>query len=157
MRDWLRKRLDAYEERHERRDEEFAALISRSVDALAEKSILHVYIAILAGLNILIWLSVVIFPQDVQAAWERINELNSKIPAVMIVIIFGLGFWLTYSLFRLRLPDLEDLKFQKTVFASFHYSQRAAKRWRIWLFSTVGGIVNVLLLMITEIYLSHGY
>jgi len=148
MRDWLRKRLDSFEARQERHDEEFARLLINSVDALSNRKTLWIYVAILGTANAIIWLSVIIFPRDVMQAWFRVTDLDDKIGGMVIAILFGIGMWLTYSIFRLRFPDLEDPKFRDEVLASFNYSMHATKRWRVWLFAVTGGVLNVLFLIV---------
>lgn len=64
--------------------------------------------------------------------------------------------WLTYALFRLKFSDLEDPGFNDEVLASFSYSLHSTKRWRVWLVSVIGGILNVLLLIFVEIFLTAG-
>jgi hypothetical protein len=157
MRDWLRKRLDAYGESRERRDEEFAALVNSRIDALADRRILWLNIAILSFANLIVWLSVILFPADVLHAWQTVDNLDEKIAFTVLAITFGLGMWLTYSLFRLRFPDIENPRFDEEVFASFSYSLHSTKRWRIWLAAVVGGVLNALGLIFVEILLVYGY
>lgn len=156
MKDWLRKRLDAYEYRQERRDEEFASVLIHNIEAMSDRRTLRVFLAILTALNGFIWLSVILFPGDVKHAWAVVTNLDDKIAAVIIAMVFGLGMWLTYSLFRLKFPDLESPKFGDEVLASFNYSLHSTKRWRIWLVSVIGGVLNVLLLIFVDIFLAVG-
>jgi hypothetical protein len=157
MRDWIRARLDAYEGRYEQRDEEFAGLVSHHVNALSNRRTLKIYILILSSVNALIWLSVIVLPADVAAGWTIATGVNDRLGAVVIAIIFGIGMWLSYSLFRLKYPDLEDPKFENEIFASQKYSDHSVKRWCVWLFSVIGGVLNVLLLSLTEAYLVAGW
>ncbi|HYJ92186.1 MAG TPA: hypothetical protein VEV84_12820 [Pyrinomonadaceae bacterium] len=128
MRDWLRKRLDAWEGRQARRDEEFAALLNRNIDALADRRTRLIYLGILAVLNAFIWLAVIIFPRDIREAWATVNSLDERIGSVIIAIIFGLGMWFTYTLFRLRFYDLENPRFEQEMFVSYSYALHATKR-----------------------------
>jgi len=156
MRDWLRKRLDAFETRQEQRDEEFAALLTSAVDALSHRRTLWTYLAILGSANAIIWLSVIVFPRDVMGGWFTVTDLDHRFGAVLIAILFGIGMWFTYSLFRLKFPDLENPKFQHEVLSSFNYSMHTTKRWRVWLFAVIGGVLNVLLLVILELFRIEG-
>lgn len=156
MKDWLSRRLEAWDGRRERRDEELAALVSRNIDAMSDRGTLRIYVAILAAANAVVWLSVILFPKDVGRAWDTVNDLDEKIGLAVLAIIFGLGMWLTYSLFRLKFPDLENPEFEKDVLASFNYSIHSTKRWRIWLVSVIGGVLNVLLLIFLDVFLSFG-
>lgn len=78
VRDWLRQRLDGYEARHERRDEEFADLINRNVDALSNRRTLLVHLVILAAVNALVWLTVLIIPHEIADAWLRVRDIDDK-------------------------------------------------------------------------------
>lgn len=113
MKDWLSRRLEAWADRHDRRDEEFAALVGRNLDAMSDRRTLRSYVAILAAANAFVWLSVIVLPKDVGRAWDTVNDLDEKIGVAVIAIVFGLGMWLTYALFRLNFPDLEDLYSKK--------------------------------------------
>lgn len=152
----LRRGLDAYENRRQRSDEEFAERLSHHVDALSDRPTLLIYLLTVGAVNALIWVSVLLAPTHVMRAWAVVNDLDDKIGASVIAIIFGLGMWLTYSLFRLKFPDLADPKFDDEFLASFHRSVHSTKRWRIWLVSVIGGILNVLLLVAMEIFLAVG-
>lgn len=156
MRDWIRNRLDEWEGRRERRDEQFAAIVSRNVEALSDRRTLKIYILVLGSINAFLWLSVLLFPRDVAKGWELATDVNDRVGAFMIAIIFVLGMWLTYSLFRLKYHDLENPNFEDEIFASQSYSDHSVKRWRIWLLSVIGGAVNLLVLLITEGYLVMG-
>ena len=153
VRNLLRKGIDKYEGRRERSDEEFANAINRNVEALSDRRTLTIHLAIVGTINLLIWLSVFLFPRDVDEAWETVSGVNNKITAVLIAIVFGLGFWLTYGLFRLKFHDLENKQFDNDILSSFHASEHSLKRYRVYLFSAIGGVMNVLLLIATEIYL----
>src|SRR4051812_37573061 len=98
-RDLLRKGLDKFEGNREQSDQEFAELFIKHVDALSNRRKLKLHLAIVGSTTFLVWLSVIIFPRDVARAWEVVSELNNKITAVLIAMLFGLGFWFTYALF----------------------------------------------------------
>jgi predicted membrane protein len=155
-RDLLRKGLDKFEGNREQSDQEFAELFIKHVDALSNRRKLKLHLAIVGSTTFLVWLSVIIFPRDVARAWEVVSELNNKITAVLIAMLFGLGFWFTYALFRLKFPDLEDKRFDGEILGSFHASEHSLKRYRVWLAATVGGILNVLILVAMDIYLVAG-
>jgi hypothetical protein len=157
MKDFLRNRIDAFESRRDRRDQEFADTVIGHLDALSDRKTLRIYSAALAVVNALIWLTVILFPGDVAAALEKADNASNKIPLTVIAIIFGLGMWLAYSAFRLRYPDIEDRDLDESVLASFSYSQKDTKRWWVWVLSVAFGVVNVLALCGADVYLSHGY
>src|SRR4051812_31621528 len=150
MRNWIRARLKEYEGRSERNDEQLAALVDRHLDALSNRRTLKIYIFVLASANACVWLSVVLFSGEVFKAWTIVTDVNNRIGFVTLAIIFGIGMWLTYSLFRLKFPDIEDQNFEGEMLASYSYSLQSTKRWRIWLFSVIGGVANLILLLLTE-------
>jgi len=156
MRDWIRNRLDAYGQKGERYDE-FAATISRHVDALNDRKVHRRYLALIAALNIGVWLAVLVFPRDIEKAWLTVTDLSDRIGATLIAIVFGLGLWLTYTILRWFYPDIEQDKGGNAVFGSYERSLHATKRWRVWLVSVIGGILNALLLVFVEIYRAHGW
>jgi hypothetical protein len=150
------KSLEKWADRRERRDEELADIVLRNMEALSDRRNLKIYISVLAGINAVIWLCVIAFPSDVEDAWQKVDELDQKITAVMIAIIFGVGFWLTYTLFRLGFPDIEDQTLDRTFLSSFDHSQRSLKRFRVWVASAAGGVLNVLALTVVEILMARG-
>jgi len=150
MRDWLRKRLDAYESRRERRDEELSELMISSVDAMDHRPTLKLFVYCLAGLNCLYWLSVLLVPNDVADAFSRVHEISDKVVATALAIVFGTGLWLTYAIFRLKFPDLEDAVTSDEVMSSFAYQQHSYRRIRIWMTAVAGGVLNLLALAVVE-------
>ena len=124
-------------------DDQIAETLSRGVEAMSDRLTLLIFISILGGINLLIWASVLIVPADVRDGFERVSHVNQKISAIVLALVFGLGMWLSYALFRLKFPDIEEQKLDADVMGSFAYQSDSTKRYRVWLFSAVGGIVNV--------------
>ena len=154
MRDWIRKRLDVYEGRHEKRDEEFAAFVNRAVGAMSDRHTLRLFLGVLAVANSVTWLSVIIFPNDVIHAWSKVTNIDDKIGFAVMSILFGLGMWLTYSLLRLKFPDIENQNFSPDVMATYAYQSHSTKRWWVWLFSVIGGVVNLLAIVFVDLLLN---
>ena len=150
MKDLLRKGLDAYEKRQERRDEEFEAAVSQHVDALSHRPTLRIYIALLAGVDLLFWAAVLIRPFDVKTALNKVADVNDKLVALFLFMIWGIGLWLTYSLFRLKFPDLEDIHQDEGIMSAFSTQQNAMRKVRIWVLSVAGGVLNSLALAIVD-------
>src|SRR5580765_2302706 len=119
MKDLLRKGLDAYEIRQERRDEDFAKVMIHHVDALSHRPTLKIYILVLAGIDILLWAAVLIRPFDVMTAFRKVADIDDKLVAFFLAAVWGLGLWLTYSLFRLKFPDLEKVQRDDGIMSAF--------------------------------------
>lgn len=143
MTNWLRKGLDKYEDRHQRREDRCADLSLQGLDALSDQKTLKKFLYILGGVNILIWVSAILFPLDVFRAFGKVMDVSDRIGMIVLGLLFGLGIWITYSLLRLRFPDIEDQKLDTEVFGSYARQTHANKRWFVWLFSVIGGVVNL--------------
>jgi hypothetical protein len=150
MKDLIRRGLDAYEGRHEKRDEELADLLTSGTQALEHRPTLKLFAVGLGFLNLLYWVCVVFFPRDVRSAFMTVADVDDKVATVVVLIVFGTGMWLTYSLFRFRFPDLENSPASSDVFSSFQHQENSYRRFRVWLISVVGGVLNLLALAIVE-------
>lgn len=143
----IRKGLDAYESRADARDERLVKIVRDRVESLSDRSTLKLYILILGGINLLVWLTVVFFPHDVYDAFSQVSEINDRIVAIIIAAFWGLGMWLTYSLCRWRVPDLEDPEVYPGVMAAYAHQQGLYRKFRIWVFAVAGGVLNLLALV----------
>jgi len=150
MKDLIRKGLDAYEGRQERRDEEMAKVMIRHVDALSHRPTLKIYISVLAGIEILLWAAVLIRPFDVMAAFKKVGDVDDKLVAFFLAAVWGLGLWLTYSLFRLKFPDLEKVQQDDGVMSAFSAQENSVRKVRIWVLSVAGGVLNLIALAVVE-------
>ena len=90
----------------------------------------------------------------VREGFSQVWEGSDRIAKIVLAIVFGIGMWLTYSLFRLRFPDIEEQRLDSEVMGSFAYQTNSTKRWMVWVLSAVGGIVNVGLLALVAMALS---
>lgn len=135
-------------------DDQFAARISAQVAAMSDRKLLLRYVLVLGTVNLLIWLSVLIFSGGVRDGFTRVWDVNNKIAMVVLAIVFGAGMWLTYALFRLKFPDIEEQRLDAEVMGSFAYQSNSTRRWMVWLLSAVGGLVNLLMLMMAAMALS---
>ena len=115
---------------------------------MSDRRTLLRFIWILGTINLLIWASVLIVPADVRQAFDTVSAMNRKFGGLVLAIIFGLGMWLSYSLFRLKFPDIEEQQLDADIMGSFAYQSDSTKKYRVWLFSAVGGIVNVALMVL---------
>lgn len=116
---------------------------------MADRATLKRQASVLVVVNSLLWAAVLIRPHDVLSAFNMVGEANDKIVAVFIAGVFGVGLWLTYSIFRLKFSDLEDRVQGSEFMSSFADSEKSTKRIRVWVLSVVGGVLNLLALGIT--------
>lgn len=138
---------DSREENYEHLGRQINSLLG---DMSVRKKLLRV-IYIFGTLNLVIWLCCLLFPSDVRQAFERVHELNQKFSTIVLAVPFAIGMLITYGIFRLRFPDIEDVDLDSEVFGSYSYQRSSQKRWLVWLFSTVGGILNLFLLFVAVI------
>lgn len=138
----------------DKEDDKLAENINRFVDDLNDRQTLKRFLYIFAAANLLIWLCVLVFPHAVREGFETVSGVSDKIAKITLAVPFGIGFYLTYALFRLKFPDIEEQNLESIPMASFNYNAKSAKRWRVWLLSAVGGVLNVLVLILTDIFLS---
>ena len=135
-------------------DARSAEYLSRGLEAMSDGRTLRRYTAILAGLNILIWAAVLLTPHDVRYAFVQAQDLNRKISAIVFGLVLGIGMFFAYSLLRLRFPDVENQNLEADVMATYSYQAHSTFRWRVWLASAVFGVVNLLLLIAVDLWLT---
>ena len=129
-------------------DDKFAETVNTSVDAMSDRRTLLRFIYILGTINLLIWASVLFVPAAVRDGFNRVWNVNQKISMIVLALVFGVGMWLSYSLFRLKFPDIEEQRLDADIMGSFAYQSDSTKKYRVWMFSAVGGIVNVGLMIV---------
>ena len=135
-------------------DSRSAENLIRGIDAMSDRRTLRFYTAILAGLDLLIWAAVLLVPHDVRDAFTRVGGLNQKISVVVLGLVLGIGLFLAYSLLRLKFPQVEDQDFEADVMATYSYQSHSTFRWRVWLASTIFGVTNLLLMIVTNLWLT---
>ena len=129
-------------------DDHIAEMLSHGVEAMADRRTLLLFIWILSSINLLIWASVLIVPADIRDGFDRVWGMSQQIGGVFIALVFGVGMWLSYALFRLKFPDIEEQRLDADVMGSFAYQSDSTKKYRVWLLSAIGGIVNVVLMIL---------
>lgn len=102
----------------------------------------------------MIWAASLFLPVDVRDAFDRVHEVSDKLSKIVLAVPFALGMAITYSAFRLKFPDIEEQNLNADVMGSYAYQTHSQKRWLVWLFSTVGGVINLLLIIVATIFLS---
>ena len=137
-------------------DREIADNLNKVVEGLSDRKTLYRFVIVLGVLNLVLWLAVLIFPSYVRNAWQSVYNVSGKIAMAALGIPFGLGLYLTYSLFRLKFADIEDQNIESAPMGSFNYHSHSQKRWMVWVFSVLGGVLNLLLLIAADLGLSGG-
>jgi hypothetical protein len=130
--------------------------LNRAVESLSDRRAIYRSLVVLGLSNLILWLGILIFPGTVRGAFERLIGLNGKIGVAALGIPLGIGLYFSYSLFRLKFPDIEEQNIESAPMGSFNYHTHSNKRWMIWFFSTVGGVLNLLLLILVDIGLTGG-
>jgi hypothetical protein len=153
MRDLLNKGFEALGRRDERREEKWDALLTDHVEAMSHRPTLKKYVYVLGGINLLLWAAVLIRPYDVQTAFLKVSGVDDRLGMLVLTTIFGIGMWLTYALFRLKFPNLEESKCGDEIMASFAHQENAYRKVRVWVASVSGGVLNLLALAIAELLL----
>jgi hypothetical protein len=121
--------------------------LSRAIEMLDDRRTLVKFLTIGIAANILLWLLVVLVPQI--AEWfVTIFSLNNKLGMLLLGVPFGIGLYVTYAACRIKFPDIENNKnLEGDVMASFNYQAHSTKRWFVWLFATLCGVLNAGLLL----------
>lgn len=153
MRDLIRKGLDAAERCGEKKEEKIARVLDRHVDAMDDRSTLKRYIYVLGSLICLFWISVLIFPYEVYRAFEKVGNIDDRVVLMIVVMIFGVGMWFTYALFRVRFPDIENRKLGSEFLSWLEHQQNSFRRFHVWIVAVGGGVLNLLALFVFELAL----
>ena len=139
----------------EKENEKIAASYSQIVEDLGNRRFLFRFLWICLAGNIVIWLCVLLLPNLVYKVFSSIFDSSDKIAVILLGFPFGFGLFSAYCLARLKFSDIEDNKnLESEMMASFNYQSHSTKRWFVWLFSILIGIINVALLVLTTLFLN---
>lgn len=150
MRGLLNKGFEALGRREEKREARMDALLTSHVNAMSNRGTLNVYASVLGGISILFWVAVLLRPHDILAAFEKVGSVNDRLVGAVLALVFAIGMRLTYSLFRLKFPDLEDRSQAGDVMSSYADWERMSRNLSVWVASVSGGVINLLALAVTE-------
>jgi len=157
-RQFLRERLDAYENKSLKKEERYWDWVSRGMNAMDDRPTLKLFFYVLLGLEFTYWLLVLIFPGHVLSVFDFISEWSDKGIAILIGMVFGTGLWLAYILFRFRIPDLEDHdRDEGPVISSYTQNLSRERLFRVWIVAVIAGFLNVLLLMLIASFRTWGW
>ena len=142
----------------EKENEELDRNLTELVDNLAHRSALLRFLAVCAAGNALVWLAVLATPSAVYQGFGLVYGLSDKVGMSLLGLPFGFAMFAAYCLLRLKFPDVEDNKqLDSAMMASFEYQAQSGKRWFIWMGSILAGVVNVLLLILADLYLTGAF
>lgn len=142
-------------EKDEKRDEHIDKSITEIVEALSDKSVLYRFLRNCTVLNTIVWFVAVFFYEAANYYYLQIAGMSNEAGIGILLVPFFLGTFITYSLWRLKFPDIEDNNLQSGMMASYSYQSHSMKRWYIWFFSLVGGVANVILLCLVNVCLNE--
>jgi hypothetical protein len=135
----------------EKADDETAAKVVQIVEDLGNPWVLYRFLFVGIAGNVIIWLAVLIFPNSIYRVFG--NIISDKIGMIILGVPLSFGLFTAYCLLRLKFPDIEDNKnLDSKMMASFNYQTDSTKRWFVWLFSILAGILNVILLMLAVVF-----
>lgn len=140
----------------EKEDEKISAAYSQIVEDLGDKRFLYRFLLICIAANLFFWFGVLLFPNFVYDTFSRISDVNDKLAVTFFGFPFAFGLFMAYCLCRLKFSDIEDNKnLESDMMASFNYQSHSTKRWYIWLFSVLIGILNIFLIIFVTLTLSN--
>lgn len=137
-------------------DSEIADRMNQAVELMADRSALYKMLGVSGVANLMAWAGVLLFLADVRQAFVKVNDIDPKIVVVMLGFLFGLGLFFAYGLLRLKFPDIEEQNMELAPMGTFNYNAHSNKRWMVWLFAVIGGVVNLLMMILVAIGLSGG-
>lgn len=140
----------------EKEDAKMAADFSSIVESMASRSILYRFIIIGSIINLISWGSVLFLADWVHQIFSLLNTFSNKLPmAIMGIPLMSTAF-AVYSLFRLKMQDVEDNPFDSSMMSTYNYQSRSLRQWWVWIASFAAGALNVLLLLLVDIWLNAG-
>lgn len=120
----------------------------RGAESLSDRQCLGWFIRLSVAANIIMWLSVLIFPQFILEIVLLVFEFSNKFMMLLLGIPFGIGLWLAYGICLWIFPDVEDEKeLDSDVMASYGYQENSRRRWIVWLISSAFGFINLAMLI----------
>lgn len=137
--------------------EKFAENVNSLVENMGNRRNSFRFLIFFGVANLIIWLCVILFSEAVTEAFLLVHNVSDKNSFVVLSIPLWLGMFATYAVFRLKFPDIEDQKTDSDVMSSYNFQIHSTKRWYIWCLSVFAGIINVLLLILADIYLTNGF
>ena len=121
------------------------------VASLSDRRALMRFLRLCLWINLIVWVVAIVFAAPVYRVMSAV--LTSKLGVIVLAVPFGFGMFLAYCLFRLKFPAIEDNRMlQSELMGSLSYERESSRHRLVWLFSVAGGVLNVLLLIVTNLY-----
>lgn len=154
MKKSLQKAFGAYLDFQQALDEGIWSTFSDGLDAMSDRRTLFRYILIPISINIFLLLAVILSPDGVFSLLENEFSISARFLLLVSAFVVGIGGWITYSLLRLKFPNVEESNMESKVFGSFEYQSQSNKHYIIWLASILGGTLNLTALIVVDLLLS---
>ncbi|MBX7172133.1 MAG: hypothetical protein K1X72_14305 [Pyrinomonadaceae bacterium] len=139
---------------NEKENEKIANNFSKVVDSMTNKQIIWRFLLIGLSVNFLFWLAVLLIPELIYKGFHLVNIVSDKLSKGLLGIPLMLTTFTVYAIFRLKLPNIEDQKLDSELMASYAYQAQSTKRFWVWIISFMVGIINTLLLIMTDLVLN---
>lgn len=141
-------------EKNEKINAEFDENFSEFIELLENRTMLWRILSFCLFCLFSVWVFVFFFSNIFLSIVRVLGGFTSKQTMLLLGIPFIFGIVSAYSAFRLKFPDMEENKLlDSDLMASINYEQNANKRWLIWIFSILFGLINILLVIFTAIFL----
>lgn len=134
-------------------DENIDRRLDASLAALSDTRTLKRFLSVIASVNLLLWLFVILFADLARQCIDILADLGNKLTAAAAGIPFGLGFFIVYCGFRLKFPDVEEIRLESSLMSGYNYGNKSVRRWRTWVASVLGGVINALFLILAAFLL----
>lgn len=139
----------------EKQDAEIARSLAETIDDLGNAGRRKNFFLLCISVNVIIWLTSVLFADYVYDGYSTVIVLSNKIAIAGLGIPFSLGLYSAYTALRMRFTDVEDNKhLGSDMMASFSYQESSTKRWTVWVISAAAGVLNVLGLVLITSYMA---
>jgi hypothetical protein len=120
------------QEKRERENEKLDASLTEIVEAMNNANLLRRVLYISSVGNLLVWIICIIFSDKIVYMSGFLGGITSKPVTIALLILFFLGIFMAYSVFRLKFPDIENNKLLESKFmSSIEYQENSNKRWLI--------------------------
>ena len=128
-----------------------AADMVELVASLSDGKLLKRFLLKCLAINLLVWVVAVVFAGPVYRIMSVV--LSSKFGMLFLGIPLVFGMFLTYCLLRLKFSTIEETRMlDSELMGSYSYQRESSRHWMVWVLSVLGGVLNVLFLIATNLY-----
>lgn len=132
--------------------------LTEIIEGLESRRTLLRFLAVWLTVDVFVWLAVLAAPHQIYQGFGLVYGLSDKLGLSTLGLPFAGGLFAAYCLLRLKFPDVEENKnLDSEMMASFRYQEHSTKRWFIWMGAILCGVLNVLLLIGVDLYLTEAF